>query len=310
MKKFFLAIEIGGTKLQVVSADDEGNIHERLRYLIVKEDGAEGIKKQIESALIYFSTKTDLAAAGIGFGGPVDRRTGKISLSFHIDGWAEFDLVQWLQTIIQVPVFIENDANVAALGEALKGAGKEYDHVFYLTLGSGVGGGMVINGQIYQGAVPGEAEIGHIRLDRKRSTMESKCSGWSVDRKVREAVDKEPESVLGQLARDAVSGEAKFLKPAIEKGDLLAIQILRETAEDIAFGLSHVVHLFHPEIIVLGGGLSLIGEPLRAMVEKNLRSFIMEAFLPGPEVFLSLLKEDSVPVGALELARQKHISSA
>lgn len=304
-----MAIEIGGTKLQVVTGDDSGEINERLRYSIVKENGAEGIKNQIEEALIYLRTKIDPSSVGIGFGGPVDRETGKISLSFHIEGWTNFDLVQWLKSKINVPVFIENDGNVAALGEARQGAGKDYGHVFYITLGSGVGGGQVVNGQIYHGAVPGEAEIGHIRLDRNGSTMESRCSGWSVDKKVREAITKEPESILGQMAKDAISGEAKFIKPALEQGDRLAKQILQEAGEDIAFGLSHVVHLFHPEIIVLGGGLSLIGEPLRTIVEAEIRSYIMKAFLPGPQIFLSQLKEDAVPIGALELARQKHLNA-
>ena len=310
MEKSYVAIEIGGTKLQVVTGNESGEIQERFRYSIVKENGAEGIKNQIEEAFSYLQSKGNLFSAGIGFGGPVDRKTGEIRLSFHIKGWANFNLVQWLKSKINVPVFIENDGNVAALGEARHGAGKDYGHVFYVTLGSGVGGGQVVNGKIYHGAIPGEAEIGHIRLDREGSTMESRCSGWSVDKKVRETISRKPESILAQLAKDAVSGEAKFIKPAIELGDLLAKQILQETAEDIAFGLSHVVHLFHPEIIVLGGGLSLIGEPLRGIVEAELRPYIMEAFLPGPKIVLSQLKEDAVPVGALELARQNYLIPA
>lgn len=309
MEKKYVAIEIGGTKLQVVTGDESGKIDERLRYSIVKENGADGIKRQLREALNYLQTKISPSSVGIGFGGPVDRKTGKISLSFHIEGWVNFDLVQWLQSIIKVPVFIENDGNVAALGEARQGAGKEYGHVFYVTLGSGVGGGLVVDGQVYHGAIPGEAEIGHIRLDRNGRTMESSCSGWSVDKKVREAIRREPEGILGQLAKGAISGEAKFIKPALEQGDLQAEQILHETGEDIAFGLSHVVHLFHPEVIVLGGGLSLIGEPLRAIVEAELRSYIMEAFLPGPAISLSRLKEDAVPVGALELARQNYLNA-
>jgi glucokinase len=310
MEKRYIAIEIGGTKLQLISGDDSGKIHERLRYAIVKEHGAEGIKKQIKEALSILQSSASPVAVGIGFGGPVNRSTGKISLSFHIKGWANFDLVHWLQSRVNVPVFIENDGNVAALGEAIYGAGREYSSVFYITLGSGVGGGLVNRGRIYHGAVPGEAEIGHIRLDRKGSTMESNCSGWSVDRKIREAVAREPGSLLGQLAKGAGTAEAKFLKPALEQGDRMARQILQETGEDIAFGLSHVVHLFHPEIIVLGGGLSLIGEPLRTMVEARLTTHLMEAFLPGPKIVLSHLKEDAVPVGALALAHREFMQLA
>lgn len=306
VKKNYLAIEIGGTKLQIVTGDESGKVKEKLRFDIDKNHGAAGIKKQIEDALKDLLLKIKPSAAGIGFGGPVDWKTGKICLSHQIGGWAGFDLANWLQSITNVPVYIDNDANVAALGEAKQGAGKAYNIVFYVTLGSGVGGGLVKNGRIYHGAIPGESEIGHIRLDRNRSTVESKCSGWAVDKKVREAIAKEPNGILGELAKDVVAGEAKLIKSAIEQGDLRAKQILKETGEDLAFGLSHVVHLFHPEVIVLGGGLSFIGEPLRAVVEVELCSYLMEAFLPGPKVFLSKLREDAVPVGALELARQKH----
>ncbi|AHM62999.1 glucokinase [Flammeovirgaceae bacterium 311] len=310
MEKEFIGIEIGGTKLQVVTGDGSGMIHERLRYAIVKENGAEGIKKQIDEALNILQSRIRPLAVGIGFGGPVNRETGKISLSFHIEGWADFDLVHWLHARVKVPVFIENDGNVAALGEAKHGAGRDYRDVFYITLGSGVGGGLVNKGRIYHGAFPGEAEIGHVRLDRLGSTMETNCSGWSVDRKIREAITGGTDSLLGQLAKDAGRAEARYLGPALEQGDSLAKQILQETGADIAFGLSHVVHLFHPEIIILGGGLSLIGEPLRAVVEAELRPYLMEAFLPGPQVVLSHLKEDAVPAGALALASQMHTQLA
>ncbi|MDQ3535359.1 MAG: ROK family protein [Bacteroidota bacterium] len=307
MKERYFGIEVGGTKLQVVTGEDPAKIDERLRYTIFKDQGAEGIKKHLEEALNSLTEQGKPLAVGIGFGGPVNRITYKISRSFHINGWADFDLAEWVHAKIKVPVFIENDGNVAALGEAIHGAGKNFDSVFYITLGSGVGGGLIQNGKIFHGAVPGEAEIGHIRLDQSGKTMESSCSGWSVDMKVREVIAREPEGNLAELARGAVSGEAKFLLPAMEQGDDDALHILQETGGDIAFGLSHVVHLFHPEIIVLGGGLSLIGEPLRSVVNAKIPPHIMDAFLPGPRILLSQLKEDAVPVGALELAKRNFL---
>jgi glucokinase len=108
--------------------------------------------------------------------------------------------------------------------------------------------------------------------------------------------------LLAKLASGAGGGEARHLADALRQGDSAAERIIRETAEDLAFGLSHVAHLFHPEVIVLGGGLSGVGEPLRAAVETALRPFLMEAFLPGPRVCLAGLGEDAVPVGALLLS--------
>src|ERR1019366_5898219 len=179
----------------------------------------------------------------------------------------EFGLGGWLRKVAGAPVVVDNDAHVAALSEAMHGAGVGCNPVFYVTLGSGVGGGLVVDGRIYHGAKPGEAEIGHVRLDRQGTIIEARCSGWAVDARIRELRVREPEGVLARLTGGMVGGEAKHLAAAWRQGDAAARRLLQETAEDLAFGLSHVVHLFHPEIIVLGGGLSGVGEPLRASVE-------------------------------------------
>jgi len=204
---------------------------------------------------------------------------------------------------------VDNDANAAALGEATRGAGAGFNPVFYVTLGSGVGGGLVVDGKIYHGASPGEAEIGHVKLDRSGTTLESQCSGWALDAKIRTLRAREPESALARLIGETVGGEAKHLGVALQQGDAAANRLLRELAEDLAFGLSHVAHLFHPQIIILGGGLAGVGEPLRAAVARAMGGFIMEAFAPGPRVALSALGEDAVPVGALELARAATVIS-
>jgi glucokinase len=302
MSNCCLGIEIGGTKLQVVAGDPAGQITARHRFFVEKEAGAAGIRTQLERAVRELTAETAPAAVGVGFGGPVDWRTGRIRCSHHIGGWSDFALADWLGALVQAPVFVDNDANVAALGEALHGAGAGANPVFYVTLGSGVGGGMVVDGGIYHGAPPGESEVGHLRLDRAGRIVESSCSGWAVDAKIRRAIEQEPAGMLATLARKEPGGEARFLGSALERGDETASRILRETAEDLAFGLSHVVHLAHPAVIVLGGGLSLLGEPLRAAVAEALPGFVMEAFGDGPELRLSSLKEDAVTIGALSLA--------
>jgi len=303
MQNHFAGIEIGGTKLQIVVGDGGGAILKRYRYSVNRAKGAPGIREQIESALAEVLSAQPVAAIGVGFGGPVDWRTGRICCSHHVEGWSEFALGEWLHSITGLTVRVDNDANVAALGEALNGAGRGRDPVFYVTLGSGVGGGLVAGGQIYHGAAPGETELGHVRLDRQGTTVESRCAGWAVDRKIREQNRREPGGVLGRLTAGMTSGEARCLSAALEQHDPAASGILRGTAEDLAFGLSHVVHLLHPEIIVLGGGLSLLGEPLRAAVAIALPRFLMEAFQPGPDVALALLGEDAVPVGTMRLCR-------
>ncbi len=305
MDPIFLGIEIGGTKLQIAAGDGSGKIQHRWRHTVNPGHGGQGIRVQIQQTLPEIKSQFPvLGGVGVGFGGPVDWQSGTIACSHQIEGWSGFGLRDWLQALAQVPVRIDNDANTAALGEAKFGAGINHNPVFYITLGSGVGGGLVINGQIYHGMKPGEAEIGHVRLDRSGATVESRCSGWAVDAKIRQFNAAHPTSLLAQLSASAAGSEARHLATACHQGDHAALQILRETAEDLAFALSHVAHLFHPEIIVLGGGLSLMGEPLRLAIAAALPSFIMQVFAPGPRVILAALGEDSVPAGALELARQ------
>ncbi len=262
-----IGIEIGGTKLQVVAGDDAGGIARRWRGSVNPSLGGPGICQQLRSAVAEMSSAgANITAAGVGFGGPIDTRNGTIRKSHQIDGWENFPLRDWLSELIDAPVTADNDANVAALGEATRGAGAGFDPVFYVTLGSGVGGGLVVGGSIYHGLPPGEAEFGHLLLDRAGATVESRCSGWAVDAKIRRCVIDEPTRVLARLVNGAAGGEARHLAAAIEAKDALASRILREAADDLAFALSRAIHLFHPQVIVLGGGLSLVGEPLRGGV--------------------------------------------
>ena len=304
-----LGIEIGGTKLQLALGDERGRILERRRLDVERGPGAAGIRRQIEQAIPELVGDNNLDAVGVGFGGPVDWETGRVCRSHQVEGWSGFDLVEWLGRLNRAPVFVDNDANVAALGEARRGAGAGGNPVFNVILGSGLGGGLIVDGKIFHGAKPGEAEIGHVRLDRNGTTVESRCCGWAVDARIRELKSREPASALARMAGGTRGGEAKHLAAALRQGDPAARRILAETAEDLAFGLSHAAHLFHPERIVIGGGLSAVGEPLRAAVEDSLRGFIMEAFAPGPRVLLSTLGEDVVPVGALLLPGTRRASS-
>jgi glucokinase len=303
MSRTVLAIEIGGTKLQLAVGADSGAISDRRRFTVDKARGGAGIREQIAGALPALLSQAAPLAIGVGFGGPVDWRTGRIARSHQIEGWSGFDLGGWLREMTGLPVCVDNDANVAALGEATRGAGAGSNPVFYVTMGSGVGGGLVVDGKIFHGAAPGESELGHVRLDKSGVIVEQRCSGWAVDARIRQLRDEGVKSLLVDGLPASPGGEAKLLPKALAAGDVAALRILKETAEDLAFALSHVTQLMHPQVIVLGGGLSLVGEPLRAAVAAALPRFVMGVFHGGPEVKMAALGEDAVPTGALLLAR-------
>ncbi len=303
MNNLFIGIEIGGTKLQITASRRPPEIDRRHRTLINASQGAQGILAEIKTGLPRLLNRQQPTAIGVGFGGPVHWSHGRIACSHQIRGWKDFPLGPWLEDQWKAPAAIDNDANTACLAEALHGAGKNSDPVFYLTLGSGIGGGLVYQDHIYHGAPPAEAEIGHLQLNHSGLTLEQSCSGWAVNRKLRAAIEKNPRSRLAALIREQPGPESLSLRPALDAQDPDALEILRTAANDLAFALSHVVHLQHPQTIILGGGLSLIGEPLRRATADALPQYLME-IMPPPAIRLAQLGEDAVPAGALLLAKQ------
>ena len=296
-----IGIEIGGTKQQIIAGDDQGNIVDRYRFGMEPNANASDIQKRITEELPKLITAHQPERIGVGFGGPVDIAQGKVATSHQIEGWSGFPLRDWLHDLSGLPVVIENDANSAAMAEAVRGAGRGLNPAFYMNMGSGVGGGLIINGKIYHGTAPGEVEFGHLRLDPDGTMVEDRCSGWAVDNAIRDAAKNNPDCPLAQLLDKETGGEAKYLAESLAQDDPVAQDILDTLTHDLAFALSHVTHLFHPQVIILGGGLSLVGAPLRKGVEKKLPQFLMETYGNGPEIKLAELTEDAVPVGALLL---------
>lgn len=295
----YIGIEIGGTKLQIgIGNPKTGEMENVFRFEVEKQKGALGILNTIEKTINGFPESPK--AIGIGFGGPINRKTGLVVTSHQIDGWGGLNLREWFQDRYRVPVTIENDANTAALAEAHFGAGKGFNYQFYVTLGSGVGGGMVVNKKLYQGNLPGESEIGLLNMDRSGKTLERLCSGWALDALIRKTIKSLPsDSVLREVVGNKEGGEARFLNSALEQNDESAIHIFSDYVESLAWGLSHVVHLFNPQIIVLGGGVSLLGVKLAKEVEEALPKYLVEAYRPGPIVRISELGKNVVLVGAL-----------
>ncbi len=296
-----IGIEIGGTKQQLVVGDAEGSIINRCRFSVDPAGGGPVIRERIAGELPALISKHQPERIGVGFGGPVDIARGTVAVSHQIEGWSGFPLRDWLHDLTVLPVTIENDANTAALAEALCGAGHGFNPAFYMNMGSGVGGGLVIDGKIYHGDAPGEVEVGHLRLDPDGTTVEDRCSGWAVDRAIRAAIIDKPDSILAQLIGEEKSGEARHLAAALEQGDPLAQRLLDDVTDNLALALSHVTHLFHPQVISLGGGLSLVGDPLCRGIAARLPGFLMEVYGTGPQIKLAELGEDAVPVGALLL---------
>jgi glucokinase len=301
-----IGIEIGGSKLQsaIVAADGAVLLKETARAPAAA--GAAAIRdvlaEQLRRLLDAWGGRAPLEAAGIGFGGPVNRRLGTVAASFHVAGWAEFPLVAWaMEQLGGLPTVIENDTNAAALAEATLGAGRGRRIVVYSNSGSGIGGGLVIDGRLYHGGSVTEMEIGHLRLSPQGGITEDVASGWSIDRRVRAHVATDADGTLARLTAAGHPG-ARALLAASAAGDTAAAMILDEAARHYAVALSHAVQLLAPEVIVLGGGVAEMGEAWRGRVARHLPRLLMPPLQPGPDVLLAALGADVVPVGAALVA--------
>lgn len=300
----FLGIEIGGTKLQLGVGSGAGVLLGLWRGTVDVAAGPDGIRRQILSAVPELLAQTgldraSLAGIGIGFGGPVEDATRTIIKSHQIPGWDGFPLAAWIEELLGVPAVLGNDADVAGLAEALFGAGQGHDPVFYITVGSGIGGGFVLDGRIHRGTGRGAAEIGHLRMPTlgpaglAMVTLESLASGWGIEAEARRRTGSSTLTVR-HLAESAAQGYP------------LARELLDRAWTALAEGICHVIALLCPQKIVIGGGVSLLGEelffePLRLKVAER----VFRPFAESYEIVPASLGEEVVVHGALALARQQ-----
>jgi glucokinase len=305
----FLGIEIGGTKLQLGVGPGDGKLRGLWRGRVDPATGAAGIQQQIVAAVPELLDRAGVAreemrGAGIGFGGPVDDATRTVIRSHQIEGWDGFPLADWVGDLVGLRAVLGNDADVAGLAEALHGAGKGLSPIFYITIGSGIGGGFIINGEIYRGVGRGAAEIGHLRMwyvkhnftgtwSEVVAPLEQRASGWALGQWW-----KHP-----QLPADHTAEEIATLA---RQGDQEALRILHDAWSVLADAICHVIALLCPRRIVIGGGVSLMGEdllfaPLRRLVAER----VFEPFAGLTDIVPAALGEEVVVHGAIVLARKK-----
>jgi glucokinase len=318
---WLLGIEIGGTKLQL----GIGRMGEGLRALerrrIEPARGAAAILDQIRETFYFLLEQSSLSpgefcAVGVGFGGPVDAARGRTLNSFQIEGWTDFPLAGWINDNLGVStVAVQNDADTAGLAEACLGAGVGYSPLLYLTIGSGIGGALIIDGQIYRGAGAGAVEIGHCEVLDVSTTiprlaqLEEIASGWGIANEARALALEQMRAgrhdwiVLRNARGDPSLITAQMVAGAAIEGDPLARAVLDRARRALSFALRQAVTLLAPRRIILGGGVSLIGEsqwfePIRKLVDAD----VFPPFRGTFDIVGAALGEEVVVHGALALA--------
>jgi len=289
-----LAIDIGGTKFALALFEGQ-RISMRLTRPTDREAGREWMLSQMEPILHQWKNEIGIDRCGVGFGGPVDFAAQRVALSTHASGWQDFPLVDYLTDALRVPVIMDNDANVGALGEATYGAGRDGSGtavrpLFYLTLSTGIGGGIVLDeGSIYRGADSYAGEIGHLNIQPdgpdclcgSRGCFERMCCGlW--------------------LERD----HGKPVPELFEDPAFVARYVV-----DLARGLKAAIMLLNPARIVIGGGIANAGERLFGPLREELRRQITIWSRARLDVVPAALGSDSVLWGALALTASEAIDT-
>lgn len=317
-----LAVDIGGTKLALgVASIDRFRASGELDR-IVKEPIArpgtpeEVIARAIELGRELLAAGDDrLAAIGISIGGPLDHESGRVINFPHLPGWRDIALRELLSRHLGAPALLDNDANLGALAEHRWGAGRGVEDMVYLTISTGIGGGVIVGGRLVHGVGSAAGEVGHITVksDGPRCAcgnpgcLEMMASGTAIARRARESLTAAAEVGRGALLLELAGGEpgaitSEIVARAAREGDPLATELWEETAEYIAVGLGSIIHVLAPPLIVLGGGVAQAGELLLEPVRRRLRGHVFYVPLERIAVRTASLGHDSALLGAATLA--------
>ncbi len=307
----YAGIDIGGTNIKGVLADSTGKILSE-RSTITPGTKKE-IDKEIGSLIENLATsasisKIDIKAIGIGAAGSIDRNKGIVISSPNISAWKKYPLAKNIEKLTGAKVFLENDATVALIGGWWKGHGSRFKNWIMLTLGTGIGGGVIIDNRIYTGQSGSAMEVGHMSIDYngklckcgRKGCLEQYASATALVDYVQENLTSHKGSSLNKNTGEELS--AKLIFEEAQNGDELAVEAIEKVAYYLGIGVSNLVNIFNPEAIIFGGGLSLAHKMIIPIVKK----VVDEISLPGLKEnvkYLPIKDQSIIPaLGAVKMA--------
>jgi glucokinase len=297
-EQFIVGVDLGGTNIAAGAMPTDGTREIAMRMAPTKaEEGSaavvERIVTMIEDVIAQTRAETgaersDFLGVGIGSPGPLDRLRGVVIVTPNL-GWRDFPLRDEVGSRVNLPASLDNDANCATLGEWWRGAARGGRNVVGLTIGTGIGGGLILDGRLYHGASDAAGEIGHTTIDStgrrckcgNYGCLEAYASGPAIAERAREALDVDGSSILHELVDgDASRITAATVFEASKRGDQVALEVVRDTAHFLGVGISNLINIFNPDLVVVAGGVTQAGDllfdPLRAEVRRR-------AFKPSVE---------------------------
>ena len=312
----YIGFDVGGTGVQVGVVDARGSIlckggivtHTDIPF-------ADQIKAMADCALDTLArsgyTLDDVAALGAGIPGVVDPRTGHIAFCPNL-GWKDAPFAEEMRKHIDKPVYMDNDATVAGLAENIAGVSAGAHSSVFLTLGTGVGGGIVLGGKVWSGFHGVGSEIGHMTLEMdgeqcncgNRGCLERYCSATAIILSAREAVKHHPDSLIMTMAEgDPARINAKIVFDAAKENDPTALKLFRRYVSALAHGIVSIIHFLDPEVIALGGGVSKAGSFLLDAVRAEVANLVMYKTMPYARIELARLGPDAGIIGAAMLGK-------
>ena len=312
-----IGIDLGGTNIKFGLVTKDGRILKRLNIPTKAHEGPKSVVSRIVKTIKLLSKDKKIDSIGIGAAGLVDHDKGIIHFSPNLPGWKNIPLKNWIEKDLKIPVYVGNDVNVFALGEFCFGAGIGSNNLFGITLGTGVGGGIVIRGKLLLGANHAAGEVGHTSINPfgpkcrcgNRGCLERYVGAeYIVERTIKklqgQGSKRKPQNPkIMKLAKFNYKNiTPEIISLAAKRGDELAKTIVEETGFYVGLGIANVVSLIDPEIVVIGGGVSGMGRLLLGSVKKTVAERTMNFSGRKLKIVFSKLNADATILGASQLA--------
>lgn len=307
MSEAIIGLDLGGTRIRAARLSHDLEILERHETLTEDERGLDATLDLIKDMIREVLPKDGTPVAGIGVSapGPLNPITGVVVAPPNLKGWHNVPLGDILHQEFAVPVYIGNDANVAGLAETVRGAALGYRHVIFITISTGIGSGMICDGKMLLGKEGLAAEAGHIIMlaGDQVSTLEKEAAGPALARKSRARIEKGEKSAIYDLVKgdlDQISGAT--VGHAAQQGDPLALDIVHYAGRMVGLGMVSLLHLFNPEILVFGGGVSALGDMLFVPMRDAIQTYCIDsAYWSDLRIEPAALGENVSVIGAASL---------
>lgn len=305
-EKSIIAVDLGGTRIRAARLDQQLNILQRVETLTLADEGGDAVIARIKQEIHKVLPEDRAGVLGIGISsvGPLDPATGTVINPPNLP-WERVPLGDELRQAFGLPVYVGNDANVAALAEAARGAARGYSHVIYLTISTGIGSGVIIDGRLLLGRQGFAGEAGNMLVHTPSGIvpLEYLASGPGIAREVVQRLNAGDESTIPERVGGTLAlVNSKIVGMAAQDGDALALEVIQWAAELIGVGIVTLLHLFDPQILVIGGGVTALGDLLFDPMRQTIQKYVMTPeYYDGLVITMPELGDDVSIYGAAAL---------